>query len=167
MNFLRKLNVFDIVIALVILSVTFASVYFAFDPRESLAKKHDSMFSPTAKTIQNLIIEYVTKNKVNVNASFGYTKGSEIVNQLGAKSSFTDDTYIENNLDNFYIGKEKGSDATFHVCFIPQSKFLRDSRCNDSFVYTLNKDGTRTEVECNPDSAWQTGESPWVICNPN
>lgn len=161
-----KITVGDFIIATVILSVTFAAIFFAFDPREVSAKKYDSMFSPTAKTIQNAIVEHFNKTGTNYPSSFGFMKGDQAVNVLGIESEFSNDEFIMGNLSNFYIGKEKGTNASFYVCFAPKSRFVRDSNCNDGFVYTLNADGTRTQVSCGLNANWSAVENPWVICNP-
>lgn len=165
MNAFKRLNIKDIFLALVILSATFVAVYFVFDPKEMAAKKHDSMYSPTAKTVQSQITEYFAKNKILFDSSFGFINGAEAVKMLGVEELFGENAFIMANLDKFYIGRESGKESSFYVCFVPQSKFVRDSHCNDSFVYTLNSDGSRSPVKCNPDSSWQ--DPSWVVCSPN
>lgn len=162
-----KIKVLDLLIALFILSVLVVVVYFAFDPRQSANKKYDATYGPTATTIQREITDQVSKLDKKQTASVGFAKGSEVLKSLGLYDTFSNDTFIIQNLDNFFIGKEKGETASFYVCYIPKSEFLRDSRCNDSFVYTLNNDGTRSKVNCDVKSTWQTSSDPWVICSPN
>lgn len=161
-----KLKLVDILIALVILSISFVAIYFAFDPKQAAAKKHDSQFSPTAKTIQSAITDYFERSGTAFSSSFGFMKGSEAVKVLGVENNFANNEFIMANLKDFYIGKEKGPEASFYVCFAPESRFVRDSNCNDSFVYTLNSDGTRTPVKCGLSDSWPGGDSPWVVCTP-
>lgn len=161
-----RIKVVDLVVAAVILSGLVAAVYFAFDPKEQANKKYDSMFSPTATAIQEVIAKHFEKMTTPYTKRIPFAAGSEVLKDLGLYNQFLDDKFIVDNLDNFFIGKKEGKDESVYVCFAPHSKFMRDSRCNDSFVYTLNSDGTRTVVSCGVESNWQTNGRQWFICSP-
>lgn len=162
-----KIKVIDLVVAILILSLSFVAIFFAFDPREAANKKHDSQFSPTAHALQVAITDHFTKLGGAPEASFGFTPATQALKTLGVYDQFSNNEFIVSNSDKFFIGKEKGTTSSYYVCYAPLSIFERDSRCNDSFVYTLNSDGTRTRVTCNVKSTWQTGNNPWVVCSPN
>lgn len=164
--FKLRIKVIDLVVAGVILSALVAAVYFAFDPKEARNKKYDSMFSPTAAAIGEVVTKHFEKMATPYTKSIAFAPGSEVLKNLGLYDQFTDDKFITDNLDNFFIGKKEGPEESVYVCFTPRSKFTRDSRCNDSFVYTLNNDGTRTTVNCDLDSNWQTEGRQWFICSP-
>lgn len=163
--FSGSIKIIDIVLAIIILSVTAFAVYFAFDPKEASNKKHDSMFSPTARTIRETIKKDEEMLGLAKIGTFGFVKLSEGVGPISLSSEFSNNKFITDNLENFYIGRESLK-SDIYVCFTPMSKFVRDSNCNDKFVYTLTSDGKRNPVSCDIKSVWQTEGSPWVICNP-
>lgn len=160
-----RIKLIDIAVAAAILSVLGAALYFAFDPRQSAAKKHDSMFAPTALRLQNTVTKYLATNG-NFTGGIGFAGAREVLTELGLYEEFAGDVFIDANADKFFIGKEIGIGSGVYVCYAPASEFVRDSHCSDNFVYTLGKDGVRTPVSCDIESVWQEGEKPWVVCSP-
>ena len=160
-----KTKLTDIVIAAAILSLLAVALYLAFDPRQAANRKHDSQFAPTATRIGKTVTDYLAK-KESSTESIGFADARSVLTDMGLFDQFAGDSFIVDNSVNFFIGKEEGKTDSVYVCYAPVSEFVRDSHCNDSFVYTLNRDGTRSKVTCDIKSVWQTGENPWVVCSP-
>ncbi len=161
-----RIKVADLIIAVVILSVLVAAIYFAIDPKEMANKKYDSMFSPTSAAIGEVVSKHFEKQTTPFTKSIPFAPGDKVLKDLGLYDQFAGDKFIIDNLDKFFIGKKEGTGESVYVCFTPHSKFTRDAMCNDSFVYTLGSDGSRTIVSCDVNTTWQTESNPWFICSP-
>jgi prepilin-type N-terminal cleavage/methylation domain-containing protein len=87
------------------------------------------------------------------------------------KSEFRNRDFIDTTVDAdmLYIGKASETSSSVYACFVPASKATRGKACDEEKVYTLNADGTRTDVvlaTCTDAVGTDWTTNLWSVCVP-
>lgn len=87
------------------------------------------------------------------------------------KSEFRNRDFVDTTVeaDMLYIGKASETSSSVYACFVPASKATRQKACDEEKVYTLNADGTRTDVPpetCGPAVGTDWTTNLWSVCVP-
>jgi prepilin-type N-terminal cleavage/methylation domain-containing protein len=87
------------------------------------------------------------------------------------KSEFRNRDFIDTTVDAdmLYIGKASETSSSVYACFVPASKATREKACVEEKVYTLNANGTRTDIvfaTCDGAVGTDWTTNLWSVCVP-